>query len=257
MPRLAANVSMLFTEFSPLDRFQAAAEAGFRAVEMQFPHAPPGDIAERLTRHQLEMVMFNLPAGDWAAGERGIACLPGREDEFRQGVIAGIAAAQALGVTKLNCLAGIAPPSGHRAIRETLIANLRHAAEALADVGMILLVEPINSYDVPGFYLTRTRQTLDLLEDVGMENVMVQYDAYHMQMMEGDLTRTLERHLDRIGHIQIACPPGRGEPGTGEIDIPYLLGVLDRLGYAGWVGCEYRPVAGTLAGLDWAKPWLA
>lgn len=258
MPRLAANLSMLFTEAPLEQRFALAAQAGFRAVEMQFPYALPAEtLAGALAANGLTMAMFNLPAGDWDEGERGIACLPGREDEFRQGVQQAVALARALGVTRLNCLAGITPPTGHRAVRETLVANLRHAAQVLGEHDMILLVEPLNAHDVPNFYLTRSRQTLDILDDVGLSNVRLQYDVYHMQMMEGDLTRTLERHIRRIGHVQIASPPGRGAPGTGEVDFDYVLGLLDRLGYDGFVGCEYHPGGPTGASLGWARRWLS
>lgn len=257
MPRLAANLTLLFTEHDMPDRFAAAARAGFHAVEMQFPYGwKAADLARWSRESGLEMVMFNLPAGDWEAGERGLACLPGREDEFRQGLERGIAYAEALGVSRLNCLAGITPPSGHRAVRETLVANLRHAGQELARRGMTLLVEPLNVHDVPGAYLTRSRQALDILDDVGLPNVKLQYDVYHMQLMEGDLSGTLSRHLDRIGHIQIASPPGRGEPGTGEVDFDFLLTLLDRLGYDGFIGCEYRPIGDTVDGLAWAEGWL-
>ncbi|MBC7953325.1 MAG: hydroxypyruvate isomerase [Rhodospirillaceae bacterium] len=257
MPRLAANLSMLFTEAPLLDRFGLAAQAGFKGVEMQFPYGEPASaVAERLRAADVQMVMFNLPAGDFAKGERGIACLPGREDEFRDGVDQALNYARALGVRQMNCLAGIAPPSGHRAVRETLVANLRYAAKKLADEGMVLLVEALNTREVPGFYISRTRQALDVIADVGLTNVKLQYDLYHMQLMEGDLAGTLARHLPRIGHIQIANPPNRHEPGEGEVDFHFLLEHMDRLGYDGWVGCEYRPSKGTAASLGWAKTWL-
>lgn len=257
MPRLAANLSMLFTEVPFLDRFALAAQAGFKAVECQFPYAFPADVvAERLKTHGLRMVMFNLPAGDWDRGERGLACLPGREDEFRTGISRAVAYARALRVDRLNCLAGIAPPSGHRAVRETLVANLTHAARELGAHGMTLLVEPVNPRDVPGFYLTRSRQTLDLIDDVALPNVALQYDVYHMQVTEGDLAYTLSRIVGRVGHIQIADPPARNEPGTGEVNFDFLLDHLDAIGYGGWVGCEFRPRAGTQSGLAWAGKWL-
>ncbi len=258
MPRLAANLSMLFTEAPVLDRFHLSKRAGFKGVEIQFPYGESaGDIAARLEQTGQTMVMFNLPAGDFAHGERGIACLPGREDEFRQGVARALDYARILGTTKINCLAGIAPPSGHRAVRETLVANLRYAAERLGEQGITLLVEALNTFELPGFYISRTRQALDLIADVGLPNVALQYDFYHMQLMEGDLAGTLTRHLPRIGHIQIANPPGRHEPGVGELDIGYLLAHLDSLGYDGWVGCEYRPSKGTEGSLGWAARWLA
>ncbi|MBC7908080.1 MAG: hydroxypyruvate isomerase [Rhodospirillaceae bacterium] len=258
MPRLAANLSMLFTEAPLLDRFGLAAQAGFMGVEMQFPYGEPAAaIAARLHDTGLEMVMFNLPAGNFAKGERGIACLPGREQEFREGVEQALDYARTLGVRQMNCLAGIAPPNGHRAVRETLVANLGFAAKRLADEGMVLLVEALNTHELPGFYISRTRQALDVIADVGLTNIKLQYDFYHMHLMEGDLAGTLTRQLPRIGHIQIANPPNRHEPGEGELNIDFLLEHLDQLGYAGWVGCEYRPSKGTAASLGWAKRWLA
>ncbi|CAA7611463.1 putative hydroxypyruvate isomerase [Magnetospirillum sp. LM-5] len=258
MPRLAANLSLLFTEQAFLDRFALAAQAGFKAVEVRFPYdVPAAAIRERLDATGLEMVLFNLPAGDWDKSERGLACLPGREDEFRQGVTQALDLAEAWGVRQLNCLLGIAPPTGHRSVRETLIANLSHAAEAAAHRGITILVEPLNSHENPGYYLSRTRQAIEILDDVGLGNLKLLYDVYHQQVSEGDLARTLEKYLARIGHIQIACPPHRSQPGTGEVDIAWLLGHLDRLGYDGWVGCEYTPQGTTLESLGWAKAWLA
>ncbi len=253
MLRFAANVSMLFTEAPFLDRFALAARAGFAAVECQFPYeAPAAEIRARLDEHGLAMVLHNLPAGDWAAGERGIACLPQRVDEFRAGVPRAIAYARTLGVTQVNCLAGIAPPgadahSPHR----TLVDNLRFAARAFAAEGLKLLVEPINTFDMPGFVVHRTAQCVALLDEVGEPNVFVQYDAYHMQRMEGELAGTLARHLPRIAHVQVADNPGRHEPGTGEIRFEFLFAELERLGYDGWIGCEYKPAARTDVGLDW------
>lgn len=257
MPRLAANLSTLFPEAPLLDRFALAADRGFRAVEVQFPYAVPAEaIARRLKECGLEMVMFNLPPGDWEAGERGLACLPGREEDFRAAVARARDYARALGARMVNCLAGVAPPSGNRAVRETLVANLHHAASALAAGGMTLLVEAVNTRDVPGFYLSRTRQVLDVIDDVGLSNIAVQYDVYHMRMMNEDLRATIQAGLPRIAHIQISDAPGRHEPGTGEIDFASLLPWLDEIGYGGWVGCEYTPAAGTGAGLGWAEHWL-
>ena len=253
MPRFAANVSMLFTEAPLLDRFALAARAGFSAVECQFPYeAPAAEIRARLDDHGLAMVLHNLPAGDWAAGDRGLAGLPHRVDEFRADVPRAIAYAHALGVSQLNCLAGIAPAGADAGIvHRTLVDNLRWAARALAAEGLKLLVEPINTFDIPGFIVNRTAPCVALLDEVGEANVFVQYDAYHMQRMEGELAGTLARHLPRIAHVQVADNPGRHEPGTGEIRFEFLLAELDRLGYAGWVGCEYRPRGRTDVGLDW------
>ncbi len=255
MPKFAANLSMLFTEQAFLDRFAAAAEAGFEGVEYLFPYDHPAEaLAERLREHGLVQVLHNLPAGDWAAGERGIAILPARVEEFRAGVDQAIAYARALGCPQVNCLAGIAPQGADPAeLEATFVANLAYAADKLAAAGIKLLIEPINTRDIPGFYLTRTRQALDLIDKVGAANLFVQYDVYHMQIMEGDLAPTLSAQRARIAHIQIADTPGRHEPGTGEINFPFLFAHLDRLGYPGWIGCEYKPAAGTEAGLGWLR----
>ena len=253
MPRFAANLSRLFCEHPFAERFAAAARAGFAAVEVQFPYELPAtQIADLLREHQLQFVLHNLPAGDWAGGERGIACHPDRVEEFRTGVAKAIDYATVLGCQQLNCLAGIAPAGVPEAeVRAILIANLRYAAAELKRAGLKLLVEPINTFDIPGFYVSRTTQALALLDEVGADNVFLQYDVYHAQRMEGDLGNTLSRHLTRIGHIQIADNPGRHEPGTGEINYPWLFHHLDALGYSGWVGCEYKPEAATEAGLGW------
>lgn len=253
MPRFAANLTMLFTEVPFLDRFARAREAGFDAVEFLFPYAfEVAEIRRRLDDHGLRLVLHNLPAGDWDAGERGIACHPDRVDEFRAGVARAISYAQALGVGQLNCLAGKLPAGVSEAdARRTLVENLRFAAAALKAAGLRLLIEPINSFDIPGFYLTRTAQALAILDEVGADNALVQYDLYHAQRMEGELAATLQQHLARIGHVQLADNPGRHEPGTGEINYAFLFAHLDRIGYAGWVGCEYKPATSTEAGLGW------
>lgn len=253
MPRFAANLSLLFTELDFLDRFRAAAEAGFTAVEFQFPYPYPAEaICERLHRYRLELVLHNLPAGDWQAGERGIACLPDRLEEFRSGVAQAIAYATALGCPRLNCLAGIAPDDIPTAeLERTLIDNLRYAASEVRKAGMVLLAEAVNTRDVPGFLICRSAQALALIARTGADNLLFQYDIYHMQIMEGNLAHTLQRCLDRIGHIQIADVPGRHEPGTGEINFPFLFSYLDKIGYPGWVGCEYHPLSTTQAGLGW------
>lgn len=255
MPRFAANLSMLFTEVPFLDRFERAARAGFKAVEFLFPYAhTPEAVRERIDAHQLQIVLHNLPAGDWDAGERGIACDPARVAEFRAGVAKAITYAQALGVSQLNCLAGKAPAGVDAAtLRRTFVANLRFAAAELDKAGLRLLIEPINPFDIPGFYLNRTDQALDILDEVAAPNAYVQYDIYHAQRTEGELAATLQRHLPRIAHVQLADNPGRNEPGTGEINYPFLFAHLDRIGYQGWVGCEYKPAAGTEAGLGWMK----
>jgi len=255
VPRFAANLSMLFTEAPLLDRFERAARAGFAAVEIQFPYElPADDLQQALFRNKLGLVLFNLPAGNWAAGERGIACHPDRVDEFRQGIDTALAYATALDTSQLNCLAGIRPAQvPEETARHVLIDNLRYAALRLKAQGMKLLIEPINTFDIPGFFVNGTRQALELIAEVGADNVFLQYDAYHMQRMEGDLANTLSANLEKIAHIQIADNPGRHEPGTGEINFDFLLNHLDRIGYMGWVGCEYKPATTTEAGLGWLK----
>jgi hydroxypyruvate isomerase len=255
MPRFSANLSMLFGEHDFLDRFDAAARAGFRGVEYIGPYDhQPETVAERLRKNGLAQVLFNLPPGDWAKGERGIAVLPDRIDEFRQGVEKAITYARALDCGQVNCLAGIAPQGVDRAVLErTFVENLTYAAAKLKDAGIRLLIEPINTRDIPGFFLTNTKQGLGIIESVGSDNLYLQYDIYHMQIMEGDLARTIEQNLGRIAHIQLADNPGRHEPGTGEINYPFLYAHMDRIGYAGWVGAEYKPKAGTVEGLDWLR----
>ena len=258
MPRFAANLTLLFNEVAFLDRFAAAAQAGFEAVEFLFPYAYAAqDIRQRLDAHKLRLVLHNLPAGNWDAGERGIACHPDRVDEFRSGVAQGIAYAQALGVNQLNCLAGIAPVGvPDDVLRDTLVANLQYAAQAFKGAGLRLLLEPINTFDIPGFYVCRTEQAMSILDAVGADNLFVQYDMYHAQRMEGELAATIAQHLQRIGHMQLADNPGRHEPGTGEINFTFLFDHLDRLGYSGWIGCEYKPTTTTAAGLGWVKPFI-
>ena len=255
MPKFAANLTMLFNELPFLDRFEAAAKADFKAVEFLFPYAwPAQEIKQRLDAHGLTLVLHNLPAGNWEAGERGIACHPDRVEEFRAGVATAISYAKALGVGQLNCLAGKAPADvSQTMLRETLVANLRFAAAELKQAGLRLLIEPINTFDIPGFYLTGTAQAVALLDEVGADNAFVQYDIYHAQRMEGELAATMQKQLARIGHIQLADNPGRNEPGTGEINYPFLFAHLDRIGYAGWIGCEYKPATTTQAGLGWRQ----
>jgi hydroxypyruvate isomerase len=253
MPRFCANLSLLFAEQPFVARYAAAARAGFTGVECHFPYAVPADkLAEALRVHRLEQVLFNLPPGDWAAGERGIACLPDRVDEFEAGVVQALDYARALGCRRINCLAGLAPGDSDRAeLLAVMERNLRFSARALSREGIDLMVEPINTRDMPGFLLNHSAETLALIERVGEPNVKLQYDVYHMQIMEGDLARTLQRELSRIGHVQIADNPGRHEPGSGEINYPFLFDWLDRIGYTGWVSAEYIPAGDTAAGLDW------
>lgn len=255
MPKLAANLSMLFAELDFMSRFNAASQAGFHGVEYLFPYDfPASDIAHALQTNGLTQVLFNLPAGDWAAGERGIACLPDRVEEFRAGVVKAIDYAKVLGCTQVNCLAGIKPDhvSTDDAFR-VLVDNLKFAAAELEQAGISLVVEAINTRDIPGFFISNTPMTLELIECVGSDNLRYQYDIYHMQIMEGDIANTLATHKASIGHVQLADNPGRHEPGTGELNYPFLLSHLDKIGYAGWVGCEYVPANGTQAGLGWLK----
>jgi hydroxypyruvate isomerase len=258
MPKFAANLTLLFNEVEFLQRFAAAAGAGFRGVEFLFPYEHDKEVLrEHLESNRLVQVLHNLPAGNWEAGERGIACHPDRRREFREGVGLAIEYATALDCRQLNCLAGIAPVEvPAEELRETLVANLRFAVSELQKAGILLLIEPINTLDVPGFYLSRVAQARSIIEELGTDNLRLQYDIYHAQIMEGDLARGLERNLDLIGHVQLADNPGRREPGTGEINFPFLLQHLDRIGYRGWVGCEYRPLGTTQEGREWAASYL-
>jgi hydroxypyruvate isomerase len=253
MPRFAANLTMLFNEVPFLDRFEKAAQNGFQAVEFLFPYPySVEELKERLDRHGLGLVLHNLPAGDWDAGDRGVACDPGRVHEFREGVAKAIAYASALGVPQVNCLAGKAPAGiTDDELRETFVGNLRFAAAELKKAGIKLLIEPINHFDIPGFYLNTTAQAIRLMDQVGSDNLFLQYDIYHAQRMEGELAATVQKVLGRIAHIQLADNPGRNEPGTGEINYRFLFQHLDRIGYTGWIGCEYKPAATTEAGLGW------
>ncbi|HEX6733886.1 MAG TPA: hydroxypyruvate isomerase [Azonexus sp.] len=254
MSKFAANLSFLFTEVPFPERFARAAAAGFAGVEYLFPYDwPAGEVAGWLAAAGLEQVLFNLPPGDWAAGERGLACLPGRQGEFAESVDRALDYAVQLDCRRLHCMAGLRPAGVAEAeLEATYIANLRHAADRLASIGATVTIEPINSrLDMPGYWLDDVRQALRLLDAIGRDNVKLQFDLYHAQIIQGDLARTLEAHLERIAHIQIADNPGRHEPGTGEIHYPYLFDLLDRLGYAGWIGCEYKPLTTTEAGLGW------
>ena len=253
MPRFAANLTMLFNEVSFLERFALAKSSGFNAVEFLFPYSFDVEaIKSALDQYSLKLVLHNLPAGDWDAGERGIACLPDRVAEFRSGVTKAIEYATILGVPQLNCLAGKAPiGSDPKVLHDTFVANLQYAASELKKVGLKLLIEPINTFDIPGFYLSRIEQGITILDAVGADNAFLQYDIYHAQRMEGELANTIQKNLSRIAHIQLADNPGRNEPGTGEIHYDYLFNFLDRIGYTGHIGCEYKPLTSTLAGLGW------
>jgi hydroxypyruvate isomerase len=255
MPRFAANLTMLFTEVPFLDRFERAARAGFETVEFLFPYAHTAqEVLARLQASRLRLVLHNLPAGDWDAGERGIACLPDRVEEFRDGVGRAIEYAKVLGAPQLNCLAGKTPLGAtDDVLRQTFVGNLKYAAAQLKKAGVKLLIEPINTYDIPGFYLNRTAQAISLMDEVGSDNLFLQYDIYHAQRFEGELAATMAKVLPRIAHIQVADNPGRHEPGSGEINYPFLFEHLERIGYRGAFGCEYKPATTTEAGLQWLE----
>lgn len=255
MPKFAANLSLMFTEVPFLQRFAAAANAGFQAVEFLFPYgyAAP-EIARQLAEHKLRNVLFNLPPGDWSAGERGIAALPGRQAEFRQSVASALQYAELLGTPNLHAMAGLVPAGTEQATcRAVYLDNLRYAAAECARHGRTLLIEPINSRDMPGYFLQLQAEAHAIREQVGAPNLKIQMDLYHAQIMEGDLAAKLKKYLAHIGHIQIAGVPERHEPDTGEINYRYLFRLLDQLGYEGWLGCEYRPANGTEEGLGWMR----
>ena len=259
MPKLAANLSLLFPQLPFLDRFAAARKAGFRYAEYQFPYGFGGakEVAAAARAAGLEVVLHNLPAGDAAKGDRGIACQPERAGEFREGVERAIEYAKAAGCPRLNALAGI-PSQGlaRDKAKQTLVENLRYAAGKLKAAGLTLLTEPCNPRTIPGFLLNTSKQGVEVIDAVGADNLKLQYDVFHMQIVEGDLAKTIERLLPRIGHIQVADVPDRNEPGTGEINYPWLLAKIDALGYAGWIGAEYIPRGDTVEGLQWAAPYL-
>ena len=254
MPKFAANLSMTFTEVDFLDRFARAAACGFQAVEFLFPYAhAPEEVAARRAASGLEVALFNAPPGDWEAGERGLAALPGREAEFAAGLEQALTYARALEARRVHIMAGTPPAEADpAACRRTYVANLKRAAEHFAADGIQVLIEPINTRDIPGFYLKRQAQAVQILDEVGAANAALQMDLYHCQIVEGDLATNIRRHLPRIGHFQIAGVPERHEPSLGEINYPYLFALIDSLGYAGWIGCEYRPQGATEAGLGWA-----
>jgi 2-dehydrotetronate isomerase len=261
MPRFAANLSMLYPEHAFIDRFAAAAADGFAAVEYLFPYEhEPRELAARLKDHGLQQVLFNAPPGDWNAGERGLACLPGREAEFRQGIATALRYAQALACPRVHVMAGLVPADTERAaLRATYVANLRWAAAEAAKQGVDLLLEPINTRDIPGFFLNRQDDAHALVEEIGAANVKVQMDLYHCQIVEGDVAMKIRQYLPtgRVGHFQIAGVPQRHEPDVGELNYPYLFEVIDEVaaqcGWQGWVGCEYRPARGTSEGLGWLR----
>jgi len=257
MLSFSANLSMLFTEVEFLERFALASNAGFQAVECQFPYPYRIDaFAQELQRHGLVQVLINLPAGDWSSGDRGIACLPDRAAEFRDSVGRGIEYATALGCTRVNCLAGIAPPAADPArLHETLVENLRLAAREMKRHGITLVIEPLNSRDVPGFFVRTSGQAVEIIQEVGADNLFLQFDVYHAHIMEDDAVASIERHMGHIAHVQIADDPGRHEPGTGSIDFDSVFEALRTANYRGWVGCEYIPSTTTEKSLDWLRAY--
>jgi hydroxypyruvate isomerase len=257
MPRFAANLTMLFTEYPFIERIDRAAEAGFEAIEFLFPYQEDVDgIRESLSSNGMQQILFNLPAGDFAGGERGIANDPGRVDEFRDGVARALEIAAKLECPRLNCLSGLSVQGIPWETQwKTLVENYQFAAEETAKAGVVQLVEPINTFDMPGFMVTNTNQGLQLIKEVGSTNLKLQYDVYHMQRMEGELVGTIKKNLDQIAHIQIADNPGRHQPGTGEINYPFVLSQIDQMGYDGWVSLEYVPDGETANTLEWLKDW--
>ncbi|MBO0739774.1 MAG: hydroxypyruvate isomerase family protein [Alphaproteobacteria bacterium] len=255
MPKFAANLSFIFQEVGFLDRFAAAAACGFKAVEYLSAYEyPPEAVAEELSRHRLVQALFNMPPGDWAAGERGTAALPGREQEFRDGLEKALVYAKATQCRLVHAMAGLWPADRDRAEAEDVyVANLRHAAERLAREDIIVVIEPINNRDIPGYFLNTTSQAMSVIERVGHPNLRLQLDLYHVQIMEGDLARRVRELAGHYPHVQIAGNPGRHEPDIGEINYRFLFDLLDEIGYSGWVGCEYRPQTQTRAGLGWAR----
>ncbi|MGJ8513283.1 2-oxo-tetronate isomerase [Carnimonas bestiolae] len=252
MPRFAANLSMMFTDVPFMERFERAAAAGFSAVEYLFPYAYEAeDIARELDRHQLTQVLFNMPPGDWDAGERGMAAIPGREQEFRANVDKALHYARALGCQQLHAMSGITGELHAAQCQRTFIDNFRYAADKLAPHGITLLVEPINQRDMPGYFISHQREAVRLLEMVDRTNVAVQFDLYHAQIMEGDLTRLMEQMRGEFSHVQVASVPDRHEPDEGELNVEWLFQQLDRQGYRGWIGCEYHPRGRTEDGLGW------
>jgi hydroxypyruvate isomerase len=258
MPRFAANLTMMYPEHAFLDRFAAAAGDGFEAVEFLFPYEwPAARLAVVLAEHRLQQVLFNAAQGDFASGERGIAALPGREDEFRSAIDRGLEYAAALGCPRVHVMAGLAPQAAdRRSMRATYVTNLAWAAHRASATGVDVLIEPINTRDIPGYFLNRQDDAHAIVVEIGAANVKVQMDLYHCQIVEGDVAMKLRSYLPtgRVGHLQIAGVPERHEPDLGEVNYGYLFDVIDELGWDGWIGCEYRPKASTSAGLGWLHP---
>ena len=258
MPKLAANISTLFKERPFLERFAAAARAGFRWVEYQYPYEwKPGDIADAAREAGVEVILHNMPRGDPERGEHGTACLPGREQRFREDLEHAIGYAKAVGCKRLHCMAGIMPPgAAWEKLHATYVANLKYASGRMRKEGLLVMIEPLSERTIAGCFLSGSAQAERVVDELGADNVFVQYDLFHMQIMEGNLAATIERLLPKIGHIQLADVPGRHEPGTGELNFAFLLEHIERIGYSGWIGCEYNPSGDTLETLKWAKPYL-
>ena len=257
MPKFASNLTMMYNEVPFLDRFSAAKSDGFAGVEFLFPYDfIPSEMKSRLDDHQLDQVLFNCPPGDWAAGERGIAALPGREDEFKRSVEQALGFARILGNKRLHVMAGLIPPGSDRMQHQDVyLRNLAYAAEQAKPLDTTILIEPINLRDMPGYFLNNQDDAHAICKSIGASNLQVQLDLYHCQITEGDLAMTIKRDIAGVGHMQIAGVPQRHEPDIGEINYPYLFSLIDDLGYSGWIGCEYRPRAGTSEGLNWFKPY--
>ena len=258
MPKLAANLSTLFTEVHFLERFAAARKAGFRAVEYQYPYEfKPDEVAAAAREAGVEVVLHNVPRGDASRGEHGTACLPGREEAFRENLERAVEYARAAACPRLHCLAGVIPErADRRELHATYVSNLRYAAERLARQKVRLLIEPVSERTAKNYFLRGSAQAIAVLDEVGSGNAFLQYDFFHMQMLEGNLADKAQRLLARIGHMQVADAPGRHEPGSGEINFDFVFRHVDAIGYTGWIGCEYNPAGGTVEGLKWAKPYL-
>ena len=257
MPRFAANLSMMFNEVPFLDRFALAAKAGFKGVEFLFPYEhPAAEIAERLKDNGLQQVLFNAPAGDFAKGERGMAAIPGKQAAFRESIKLALEYAAVLACPRLHIMAGLKPEGvAHDTLTAVYGANLAYAAEECAKAGVKPIIEPINHRDIPGFFLNTTDQAAAIIAAIGPEKLGMQFDLYHCQITEGDVVKRVEKHLPLIAHMQVADTPGRNEPGTGEVNWPFVFKTIDALGFRGWIGCEYRPAGETLAGLSWFAPY--
>ena len=257
MAKFAANLTMLFNEVDFLERFEKAHQCGFKAVEFLFPYAyEPQVLADKLNTFSLEQALFNMPPGDWDAGERGFAAIPGREQEFKQSVATAILYANALNCKKVHAMSGIVDTSfSYEQHVETFISNIRYAADEFAKHGIELMIEPLNSRDVPGYFIAHQRKAVELIKQVQRDNVKLQFDLYHAQIMDGDLSIMIKELADFIGHVQIASVPQRHEPSEGEINYPHIYQQLDDAGYQGWLGCEYKPRSSTEEGLAWFTPY--